>query len=132
VLAHAFAALLQLASGLHVHWAVPAGPVQLWCGPQALPAFQPVHPLDSVTHVWSPAAPHCVLPALHCPAGHPHVPPPPAALHASETLEHEVHGLPPLPHTAGDVPAAHEVGLAQQPAHVPGPHARAQVIPSPV
>jgi hypothetical protein len=100
--------------------------------PHALPPPQAVQPLAWVAHVCSTPPLHWVLPAAHCPAGHPHAPPPPAALHTRETPEHEVHGLPALPHAVADKPAAHEVALAQQPAQLLALHASAQVVPLPV
>jgi hypothetical protein len=133
VLAQTAPGPLQWASGLHVHCAEPAAPVQVWFIPQAVPPLYAVQPLACVTHVSSPAPPHRVLPATHCPAGHPHCPPLLTGLHTRDWLEHEAHELPPLPHASTAVPATQDVVLAQQPfAHEPGPHRGVQIVPLPV
>jgi len=83
-------------------------------------------------HVCSLPALHCVAPAAHWPAGHPHCPALPAALHTSDWPAHEAHGLPPLPHAFVAVPATQVTAFEQQPRQLLGPHASVQVIPSPV
>jgi hypothetical protein len=49
--AHVLPAAAQTGSALHVHMAVPAAPVQLWCGPQAAAAPYAQQPLAPRVHV---------------------------------------------------------------------------------
>jgi hypothetical protein len=62
---HTLLAEVQVGSAVHVHSALGALPVHVWCVPQAVPALYAVHPLPCVSQVCSPAPPHFVAFAVH-------------------------------------------------------------------